>query len=213
MTSTIRALVIAAFLVAAFGSAPRAQTSTGAEANDAILAKIAALEQQIDMLKAQLQPTPTTFGVRAPTLAEASAEAKRQTHEWPVSHQYTSADVTPGTIPAPSAPPETPSTEPARQEEYRRAAMKDEMYWKDRMQGLRSKLDDDRTLFAAANTHAAAIGKQLELRPDRVLRAQWEDALAEASRLKALVTNDVRAIATAEEEARRANVPPGWLRP
>jgi len=46
-----------------------------------------------------------------------------------------------------------------------------------------------------------------------VVRRERETAATKVTRLKAAVFTDQRAIATAEEEARRANVPAGWLRP
>ena len=92
------------------------------------------------------------------------------------------------------------------------------------MQSVRAKLDDDKTFLAEAVRREAALAKRAHgdvgdsfYVPDRLTRAQidaqWQEAVAEVGRLKAVVVNDQRAIATAEEEARRANVPPGWLRP
>ena len=47
---------------------------------------------------------------------------------------------------------------------------------------------------------------------DRLLKQKYLDAHDETSRLRALVSADKLAIANLEEEARRADVPPGWLR-
>jgi hypothetical protein len=218
----VLALVVVVLLVA---PALRAQTPDPATA--AILAKIAALEQELSVLRAQLQERAATVVTRAPSLAEASAEAVKVKHDWPAStNTYTNADLKDG--PPVAAPPTyvapAPGAEQIRQGDYSRAAMKDEMYWKGRMQDVHAKLDADRTFLAEAISREAVLDRRLHRSADdnayirdRILRAQvdgqWQDAVAEVGRLKALVVNDQRAIATAEEEARRANVPTGWLRP
>jgi len=46
-----------------------------------------------------------------------------------------------------------------------------------------------------------------------VLRRELEATQTEVTRLRAAVAGDKQVIGTLEEEARRANVPPGWLRP
>jgi hypothetical protein len=216
-------------LIAVLLVAPALHAQTPDPSTAAILAKIAALEQQIATLKAQLQPAPTVVstGAARPTLAEASAEAAKVQHDWPRSTStYSNADLKDG--PPVAAPPPyvapVPGQEQIRQGDYSRAALKDEMYWKARMQDVRAKLDADRTFLADAVVREAALNKRAHLPVDsndyirnRVLRAQvdgdWTAAVAEVGRLKALVANDARAITTAEEEARRANVPAGWLRP
>jgi hypothetical protein len=53
-------------------------------------------------------------------------------------------------------------------------------------------------------------------RDDPAQRAQIgaarDKALAELDRLRIAIADGTKAIADLEEEARRANVPPGWLR-
>lgn len=64
--------------------------------NAAILAKIAALEQEIARLKTQLQPElpAASAGTAPPSLAAASAQAAKVQHDWPLSPNL-------GTPPAP----------------------------------------------------------------------------------------------------------------
>jgi hypothetical protein len=45
-----------------------------------------------------------------------------------------------------------------------------------------------------------------------VIGAQRQEALAEFDRLKQEITDGQKAIAAIQEEARRANAPPGWMR-
>jgi hypothetical protein len=117
----------------------------------------------------------------------------------------------------------TADTEAARSAAYRTAAKKDEAYWKARMQDLHNRLSADQTFLKAAVARAHELDVRLHKSPDnadyivdRLVRAevqyQWDDAVKELSRLNALVTNDTRAISVAEDEAREANVLPGWLR-
>ncbi len=99
---------------------------------------------------------------------------------------------------------------------------KDESYWRERMRSVHAKVDDDRTLLAAAIAHEHDLDQRLHKSADnqdyirdRILRVtvdqDWRAAVTEVGRLRALVVNDERAVKTAEEEARRAEVPPAWL--
>lgn len=125
----------------------------------------------------------------------------------------------PATLAAPGA---SEQSEDDRQAEYRKSAKKDEAYWKGLMRSLRTKLSDDRAFYASAITREQTLSKRLhrsvddiQYIRDRIVRAdvevQWNDAVTEVSRLKALVANDQRAIDTAELDAHAAGVPPGWL--
>ncbi len=117
------------------------------------------------------------------------------------------ASLTPFVVTGLTAPPVVTSLptaaagEPSeydRQAQYRTIATKDEEYWKQRMSDLQLALDRDRTLLAAASQ--VDVERQV---------GTSEYTL----RLTALVVSDQLAISTLEEQARRANVPPGWLRP
>lgn len=139
-----------------------------------------------------------------------------------VSALYPSAK--PEAAPAGSAPAAaaTEPTESERASDYRTTAKKDEAYWKDRMRTLHATLDWTQAFLAAAIIRERALDKRIHrsvddmlYTRDRLLRAQvdaqWQDAVAEASRLKAAVQNGTKLIADAELEAHRAGVPPGWL--
>ena len=187
-----------------------------AQASDAaILARIAALEAEIATLKAQLRPAPD----RAPSLAEASAAAKQVPHTWPVSTNYTNTDLKDG--PPVAAPPAyvapAPGAEQVRQGDYRRDALKDEAYWKARMQQLQAALDTDAIHLTAMVDRVASLTADFNASQSvsqrAVLRREREAAATEVTRLKAAVAADRTATVTAQEEARRADVPAGWLRP
>ena len=118
----------------------------------------------------------------------------------------------------------TSQTEGERQAEYAVVARKDEAYWKERMAMLRGKLRDDQAFLAVATTREHDLDQQLHVSVDNIryirdplqraeVEHQWQDAVTELKRLQALAENDTAAISRAEEEARRAGVPAGWLRP
>jgi hypothetical protein len=93
----------------------------------------------------------------------------------------------------------------------------DEVWWKKRMTELRSRLSADELQLGAMEVRVKSLTNDFngsDIASQRlVLRDQRERALTEAASLKAIVQTDKKNIATAEEEARRANVPAGWLRP
>lgn len=105
---------------------------------------------------------------------------------------------------APPAKPDTTTSE----------AAKDEAWWKARAKALDQQTDADTTLLVAAIRHMEGLAG--ELRPSEIsILATARDlhaAEAEVTRLTAVVANDKRAKADLEEDARRADVPPGWLR-
>lgn len=117
----------------------------------------------------------------------------------------------------PVIPPIPPSLEQERQAEYKEVALKDEAYWKRRMQNLQTALDADTIHLAAMESRVKSLSadfdNSLSISQRAVLRREYEDAITEVTRLKASVMIDRRAVGTCEEEARRAGVPPGWLRP
>ena len=100
-------------------------------------------------------------------------------------------------------------------------AKKDREHWFNRMNALLTRLDDDTISADAAakresEYEAAMVASQRSVDGyvyvDRLLKQKYLDAHDETSRLRALVSADKLAISNLEEEARRADVPPGWLR-
>lgn len=171
----------------------------------------------------------------AQSLADVAkkTEEERTAAKGTPARTYTNKDLKNG--PAPGTPPSatTPALtiaadtaaapvkaeldEEARAAEYRQIARKDEAYWKARMRDLQSTLDTDQIRLTAMESRVASLSadfNRTESAPQRVvLRREREEAATELARLKGAVLADAKAISTAEEEARRANVPPGWLRP
>jgi hypothetical protein len=94
--------------------------------------------------------------------------------------------------------------------------VKDQAYWAKRMAGLRDALDRDQILVDALQSRINALTADFTARDDPAQRAIIEQdrlkALAKFNELKHQIEADKKAIDDLEEEARRAGVPPGWLR-
>ena len=97
-----------------------------------------------------------------------------------------------------------------------KADVKDQAYWSRRMSGLREQLRRDQMFADALQTRINALTTDFANRDDPAQRAKIgvdrQNALDELERLKKSIDEDTKAIADAEEEARRSSVPPGWLR-
>lgn len=96
------------------------------------------------------------------------------------------------------------------------AGAKDEKYWRERMTLLRAALEHDKLFSESLQSRINALNADFASRDDPAQRAliaiDREKAVGELDRLKKAVDDDTAAIAAAEEDARRAGVPPGWLR-
>ena len=93
---------------------------------------------------------------------------------------------------------------------------KDRAYWSGRLKALQDQLDRDQTYADALQSRINALTTDFVNRDDPAQKSLIErdrlKALAELDRLKKAIPDDKKAIATLLDEARRAGVPPGWLR-
>src|SRR5262245_51307697 len=93
---------------------------------------------------------------------------------------------------------------------------KDKAYWSGRLKKLQDQLDQNQTLVDAMQTRINALSTDFVNRDDpaqrSVIERDRQRALSELTRLKQAVVDGKKAVADLEEEARRAGVPPGWLR-
>ena len=119
----------------------------------------------------------------------------------------TGADPEPGADPAESgaAPPPPPDAEA------------DERQWRDRMTAARQALEQAERRAAELQTRANRLWADFTGRDDPAQRAALEQerraALTELEATRAEAEELARAVADVRTEARRAGVPPGWLRP
>jgi hypothetical protein len=93
---------------------------------------------------------------------------------------------------------------------------KDKAYWSGRLKKLQDQVEQNQTLVDAMQTRINALSTDFVNRDDpaqrSVIERDRQKALSELTRLKQAVVDGKKAIADLEEEARRAGVPPGWLR-
>jgi hypothetical protein len=182
----------------------------------------------------------TAASVWSQTLADlAKKEEERRKHTAPAGKVYTNKDL--GAVPpAPPAPAAgtaagsdakaapakdgdkgTPGAtgaggEKGADQDKAAGGAKDQKYWRDRMKAALEAVDRDQTLADAMQSRINALTTDFVNRDDpaqRTIIARDRDrALAELDRLKKQIVEDKKAITDVEEEARRAGVPPGWLR-
>ena len=93
---------------------------------------------------------------------------------------------------------------------------KDEKHWRDRITAARAALQRSQTFADALESQINALYTEFINMSDPVQRTIVEQkrlaAIAEQDRVKADIVRHTKAIAEIEDEARRANVPAGWLR-
>ena len=125
------------------------------------------------------------------------------------------APAEPGTQPATpeaAAPGEAPPEKPPEAPD----PAKDPEYWRKRITDARQARDRNAFLLEAVQSRINALTTDFYARDDPYQRAQIEldrrKALEELDRMRKDQVELEKAIADIEEEARRANIPPGWLR-
>jgi hypothetical protein len=84
------------------------------------------------------------------------------------------------------------------------------------MAEARSQLERSKMFAEALQTRANSLWADFTARDDpaqqRTLEAERKKTLAELERVKGEIETQTKGLADLEDEARRAGVPPGWLR-
>ena len=168
---------------------------------------------------------------RAQSLADVAKkeEDRRKTVPAP-SKVYTNKDLAPvpaGAPPPPaaSAAPSSPDTGKSATDDGKatsskdaaeKAPIKDQAYWAGKLKTLQEKLARDQDYADAMQTRINSLTTDFVNRDDPAQRAVIETnrnkSIAELARLTKSVVDDKKALADFLEEARRAGIPPGWLR-
>ena len=116
----------------------------------------------------------------------------------------------------PADPGEKPDEKPAEPDEKPQEPVKDEAWWKERITRVREELRRNEMFADALQTRINAFATDFASQDDPYRRAeiaqQRATAIAELDRVKADLEANRKAMAAIEEDARRAAVPPGWLR-
>ena len=164
--------------------------------------------------------------VHGQTLADvAKKEEERRKTVKGSGKTYTNKDLgslPPGTPPPPAAKPAASTDAAAKdaekpgEQEKEKEPAKDQAYWAGRIKELQTQLQRDQTYVDALQTRVNSLASEFVNRDDPaqrgVLAGERQKALGELERLKKQIEATKKAIADLEEEARKANVPPGWLR-
>lgn len=162
------------------------------------------------------------------------AEVARQEHERRKTIQkpakvITNADLrnVPPVIPPPApagplADGAKPAAEPGKSEtaappgDKPAEQPKDQAYWSGRFKGLQTQLERDQTFAVALQSRINALTTQYVNQADPVQQAavatDRQNAVNELNRLTKQIEDGKKAVSDLQEEARRAGVPPGWLR-
>lgn len=161
---------------------------------DAILADLA--RREAEYKKAEAEVAARDRQARLPIVVETSSPA-------PVSQA--SAVTT-------SAAPLVPATSPIAESGH------DETWWKNQMRTVEVRLDEDTRRLQEARDQQRMASDQMSAatKAGAIVFAQAQEAFNRATAtvndLQATVRNDAAAVERVREDARRANVPPGWLR-
>jgi hypothetical protein len=136
----------------------------------------------------------------------------------PTPASATPATSTPAATPAQAGKPATPAAkpeaakDPAKEEEPK----KDEKYWRDRITAAQQAMARNKVLVDALQSRVNALNTDFVNTDDPAQRALVEQnrktALAEMDRVKKDIDTRSKEITAIQEEARKANVPAGWLR-
>jgi hypothetical protein len=112
---------------------------------------------------------------------------------------------------AKASPAEQPANRPTAGDDRR-----DEKYWRSRITDARAELSRQELFLQALQTRVNSLTSDFVARDDPaqrgVLAGDRQKSLAEMERVRADIQRLTTTIHDIEEEARRAAVPPGWLR-
>jgi len=173
---------------------------------------------------------PVAWPVRAQSLADvAKKEADRRKTVVEPAKVYTNKDLSP--VPPGSSSPPPPAVTPpsdsaktadddkkahSKSADAEKEPVKDQAYWYGRLKSLQDKLAREQDYADAMQTRINALTTDFVNRDDPAQRAVIEQnrlkSIDQLASLKKSVQDTQKAIADLLEEARRAGVPPGWLR-
>lgn len=173
-----------------------------------------------------------TFWNAPPTsLGEASfREAVRRHHTSASTRVVTDASLGPAPVRVAAPPPPVVADAPAvvavasaepdksksAPDKSKAEPNKGAAWWQKRITTAREAVARDRLLVAALESRVNALANDIASRDDPEYRALLitarQQALAELDRLKTQIDDGAAAIVAIQDEARKAGVPPGWIR-
>lgn len=160
---------------------------------------------------------------QSPSLVDLAKkeQERRKTLKGSSAKVYSDKDLPKGATPAvastvPSTPVPTAIAPEQKPAEAKPDDQKDEAWWRARIAQAREAQRRAEAFAEALQSRINALSTDVVNRDDPYQRAKIADdrlkALAELQRVTGEIEQSKKEIADIEEEARRANVPPGWLR-
>jgi hypothetical protein len=156
---------------------------------------------------------------QTPSLVDlAQMEQARRKAVKGVAKVYTDKDLPKTGTPAIASAVPTPTVIPPEPKpaEAVPADQKDEASWRARMAQAREALRRNEAFATALQSRINALATDMVNRDDPYQRAKISDdrqkALAELQRVTTEIEQSKKEIADIEEDARKANIPPGWIR-
>ena len=117
---------------------------------------------------------------------------------------------------APASPPPGAAAAAGADDKAKDGPPKDQKYWSGRKKDVDAKLERDRVLADAMQSRINGLTADFAARSDPAQRAVIERdrqrAVAELDGLQKAIKDGQKAVTDLDEEARKAGVPPGWLR-
>ena len=165
-------------------------------------------------------------------VAKKEEERRKKTPE--AEKVYTNKDLAPvptSSTPAPAGAPGEPAPAAAapgdaskdkaaadaeKDKDKDKDPKKTQAYWAGKMKALQDEVSRNETFAEALQSRINALSTDFVNRDDPAQRAvitqNRQKAMAELDRLKKTIADGKKAITDLEEDARRAGIPPGWLR-
>lgn len=175
--------------------APAPATTEAAQRADALLADMARREAEYKK-------------------AETDVAERERLRQIPITPAASAPVQTPAAAAAPYAPVPVNAAAPMASAGDGR----DEAWWKNEMRSAEVRLSDNQRRLQESRAEMGRALRQMEVAVDAgsIVFAQAQEAYnrvrAEVARLEGEVRNDSASVERVREDARRANVPPGWLR-
>jgi hypothetical protein len=172
----------------------------------------------------------------AQTLGDlAKREQERRKTTPPAARTYTNDDLKkvapfPGAADPTAKPTTPPGTAPTKVEDPPKPGdaaakpdgaktpepAKNEAYWRKRITAVRDEITRNESFREALQTQINSLSADFTARDDPYQRAQIADTrqkkIAELARVNTEIETAKKTIVEIEDEARRAGVPPGWIR-
>jgi hypothetical protein len=154
--------------------------------------------------------------VKAPSKTYTNDDLKGDNNGSTVASPSASSAAPASPAPGATAAKPDPAKDAAKDAAKEQEPKKDEKYWRDRITGAQQAMARNKVLVDALQSRVNALNTDFVNTDDPAQRAVVEQnrktALAELDRVKKDIDIRSKEITTIQDEARKANVPPGWLR-